>query len=57
MATCALSASCESEADKKAKEHTRIMKEISEKESHEVSANRKVQNEFDKNFWDDSKKK
>jgi hypothetical protein len=33
------------------------MQEISVREAREVDANRKSQNDFDKNFWGDSKKK
>ena len=43
--------SCESEADRQAKEHKRIMKEITEREAKAFEENRKKQEEFDKEFW------
>jgi hypothetical protein len=61
LALVGLSASllvaCESEADKQAKEHKRIIKDISSRESAEVEKNLKAQEEFDAKLSDETNAK
>jgi hypothetical protein len=48
---------CESEADRQAKEHKRIMKEVSARESGEAERNLKAQDDYDAKLWSETQSK